>query len=95
MTRIVIKKLSWDEYNKEHIKKHNVSVIEAEYVAKHLIAHKKAKKGRYLLFGRAGSRIITVVVRREKANIYYPVSARDSAKKERRQVYEKEKRHNA
>ena len=30
MTRIVIKKLIWDEWNREHIKKHNVAVDEAE-----------------------------------------------------------------
>ncbi len=91
MTRIVIKELIWDEFNTEHIKKHNVSKKEVEQIAKNIIAHKKAKLGRYLIFGRTESRIISVAVSRRKLGVYYPVMARDSAKKERKIVYEKEK----
>ena len=91
MTRIVVKRLIWDKYNVEHIKKHNVTVEEVEYLAKNILAHKKAEKGRYLIIGRANLRIITVIINRIGAGIYYPVTARDAAKKERRRVYEKEK----
>ena len=91
MTRIVIKKLIWDEHNVEHIKKHNVTVIEVEEIAKSTVTHKKAKKGKYLIIGRAGSRILSVVIGRQGLGIYYPVTARDSDKKERRFLYEKEK----
>lgn len=92
MTRIVIKKLIWDEYNLEHIKKHDVEAAEIEHVARNITGHSKGKKGRYLIFGRIGTRIITIVVRRKEAGIYYPVTARDSAKKERRKVYDKEEK---
>lgn len=89
MTRIVIKKLIWDEYNTEHIKKHNVTVSEVEDLVKSAFIHEKAKQGRYLMIGRVGSRILTVVITRKGVGIYRPVTARDSAKKERRKLYEK------
>lgn len=91
MTRIVIKKLVWDEYNSIHIKKHNVTVDEVEKIAKNIIVHKKAKKGRYLLTGRVENRILSIAVNRKGSGIYYPVTARDAARKERKSVYEKEK----
>ena len=92
MTRIVVKKLIWDKYNVEHIKKHDVKVQEVEEVAKSTLAHKKAKKGRYLIIGRAGTRILSVVLNRKGLGIYYPVTARDADKDERRILYAKEKK---
>ena len=62
MTRIVVKKLIWDDYNREHIKRHKVSVGEVEEIRKNYLAHKKGKKGRYLMIGRSGSRILSVVI---------------------------------
>lgn len=91
MTRIIVKKLIWDEWNIEHIKKHNVSQNEVEEIAGKIIAHKKAKKGRYLIIGRVGLRILSVAINRKEVGSYYPVTARDSDKKERKIVYEKEK----
>lgn len=91
MTRIVIKELIWNEYNLEHIKKHNVTVVEAEEAVKNFITHKIGKKGRYIATGRSGSRLISVIVRRIETGIYYPVTVRDAAKEERKRVYEKEK----
>lgn len=91
MTRIVIKELVWDAYNIEHIKKHNITVDEVEKVGKNFISHKKGKKGRYLAIGKAGSRLISLVIKRESIGVYYLVTARDSSKKERKEIYEKEK----
>lgn len=91
MTRITVKKLIWDNYNIEHIKKHKVKPDEIEAVAKSIIFHKKAKKGRYLIIGRVGSRILSVIIKRQETGVYYPVTARDSAKQERKKIYEKEK----
>jgi len=92
MTRIIVKKLIWDDVNKEHIKKHNVTVGEVEEIAKHIISHQQTKKGRYLIIGRRGHRMLAVIINRKGTGIYYPVTARDAAKKERRRVYEKEKK---
>lgn len=91
MTRIVVKELVWDEYNVEHIKKHNVSKDEAETAVKNFIGHRKAKKGRYIAIGKSKDRLISLVVEKKGPGIYYVVTARDSDKRERRIVNEKEK----
>lgn len=92
MTNVRIKQLIWDAYNIEHIKKHNVERDEVEVVAKNFIAHKRVKLGRYSIFGRIGLRIITVIIKRVSTGVYYPVTARDVAKKERKLIYEKERK---
>lgn len=90
MTRIVVKELVWDKYNIEHIKRHNVMKEEGENVAKRFIAHKIGKKGRYIAIGRSGARLLSLVLDRKGPGVYYVVTARDSSKKERREIYEKE-----
>lgn len=92
MTRIVVKKLIWDKYNVRHIKKHHVVQDEVEKIVENIITHKKVKLGRYSIFGRVSSRILTVIIKRKGTGIYYPITARDAAKKERRKIYEKEKK---
>lgn len=91
MTRIKIRELVWDDYNREHIKKHRVSTGEVEEIGRNFLTHKKGKKNRYLIIGRSGSRILSVVVNRKGTGIYYPVTARDSDRRERRILYEKER----
>ena len=91
MTRIIVKKLIWDDYNIEHIKKHKVAVSEVENLAKNMAVHKRVKKGRYLMIGRVGTRILSAVISRKGSGVYFPVSARDSDKYERRILYAKEK----
>jgi len=92
MTRIVVRQLIWNEFNLEHIGKHNIKPVEVEEVARNIIAHKRAKQGRYLIIGRSSSRILTVILNRKSLGVYYPVTARDAAKKERKLIYEKEKK---
>ena len=93
MTRIVVRELVWDEINLEHIKKHNVSKDEVEK-AKSFILHWRTHTKRYLIVSRVGLRLVSVVLSREGVGKYYPVTARDSGKNERRRVYEKEKKQN-
>ncbi len=90
MTRIKIKKLIWDDWNLEHLKKHHVTEEEGEDVGKNFIAHKIGKKGRYIAIGRSGTRLLSLVLSRKGPGVYYVVTARDSSKKERREIYEKE-----
>lgn len=90
MTRIKILELVWDTWNIEHIKKHNVSQQEIVKSIENTLYHRRAHSGRYLSVGRAGKRIITVILRRQKLSTYYPVTARDANRKERKDVYEKE-----
>lgn len=92
MTRIVVKSLIWDEWNMVHIQKHSVTQVEIIETVGRLAYHRITYNNRYLLVGRSGNRIITVIVRREKETEYYIVTARDANKKERRRLYEKEKK---
>ncbi len=91
MTRIAIEKLIWNEWSREHIKKHGVTSEETEVAAKNLIVHKRGYKGRYVVTGRTGTRILSLIVVREKAKNYLVITARDADKKEKRSVYAKEK----
>lgn len=88
MTRI--KTIVWNEWNIEHIKKHGVSVSEAEEAAKSFVFHYRTQKGRYLVSGRSGKRILTLIIGRRQTTTYYLVTARDASKKERTKLYEKE-----
>ena len=92
MTRIKIKRLIWDDWNKEHITKHGVTENEAEMVGNSFIYHQRSYNQRYLVVGRVGPRIVSLVLAREGSGQYYVVSARDADKKERRKLYEKEKK---
>lgn len=95
MTRITVKKVTWDKYNIKHIIRHNVTIKEAESALKQAIAHKKGYGGRYIVIGRTDKRILSVIVRREGPNKYFVVTAWDSDKKERRRLYEKENKRNS
>jgi len=90
MTRIIIKEIIFDTWNKEHIKKHGVAEEEVKEASGNLIYHKRTYKGRYLLIGKAGRRLISLVLIRKVEGKYYLITARDSSRKERRKVYEKE-----
>lgn len=91
MTRIHLRSLIWDEWNKEHIKKHNLSTKEVEGAITNIVVHRKGYKSRIILIGRSGKRLISVIVAKEKAKKYYVVTARDADRKEKSLVYEKEK----
>lgn len=95
MTKIKVKKLVWTEWTIEHIKKHNISVEEIIVAVKNLAYHKQTYNNRYLVIGRSGPRIISVVVRRKALTAYLVITARDANKKERRRLYEKEKKQNS
>lgn len=90
MTKIFVKQIIWEDKIIEHIKKHKVSCGEVEGVSRHFLFHKKGHSGKYLLVGRSGSRMLTVVVLRKGVGVYFVITARDSGKKERREAYEKE-----
>lgn len=91
MTRIIVRRLAWNEVNIDHIKKHEVRPQEVEIGVQRLSYHKKSYKNRYILVGRSGKRILSIVVKRQNIGEYFVVTARDADKKERRRLYEKEK----
>lgn len=91
MTRIVVKEIILDAKNLEHIKKHNVAKEEVE-TGKNILYHKMSHSGRYLAVSRVGSRLISLVLKRKDSGKYYLITARDASPKERRKVYEIEKK---
>lgn len=90
MTRIIVKEIIFNAWNKKHIKKHGVTEEEVKEAGGNLIYHKRTYKGRYLLIGRAGRRLISLVLIRQGEGKYYLITARDASQKEKRRVYEKE-----
>ena len=83
MTEIKIEQIVWDEWNVKHINKHNVTQEEVEEVVTTIITHKKGYSGWILLIGR--TRIVSVVVKRDRTGSYYVVTARDADEKEKSQ----------
>jgi|SRR5579884_4342489 len=79
--------LIWDEWNREHIAKHQVVPAEAEDVAAGDPAIRATYKGRFQLIGptRAG-RMLSVVVGPvpNQQDVYYVFSARPAHRSERR-----------
>ncbi len=91
MTRIKIKILIWNDWNLEHFKKHAVTKNEIETAASNIVYHEKAAKSRFKAVGRSGSRILSLIVNRKEKTTYYVVTARDSSKKEKQKLYDKER----
>lgn len=58
MTRIIVKVLLFDEYNLEHIKKHNVSKEEIEAFGGQFLYHRRTHSKRYLAVGRVAREIL-------------------------------------
>jgi len=86
------KKLVWDHWNKDHIKKHSVSIREVEEVYNNHIIQVESYKNRLLILGKTKQdRLLTVVCSHELQDDLYVVSARDMSKKERRIYYEQAK----
>jgi len=77
--------LVWDAWNKDHIKKHGVTVAEAEEAYHYEVGRTDSYDGRQMFFGVTKKRrLITVAVSYKKQRRPYPVSARIMSKKERR-----------
>lgn len=87
-----IKQLIWDEWNIAHIARHQVIPKEVEEVCSSDPVIQTGKKGRLLVYGLTHSgRMVTVVLDPEpEEGIYYPVTARPTAKKEG-EIYRQEK----
>lgn len=91
MTRIKIEQLLWDEFNLNHVVKHNVTKGEIEEAIQKINAHREGYLKRIFLIGRSGKRILSVLVKPKENKKYYIVTARDADKKERKLLYENEK----
>ena len=80
-----IKSLIWDQQNRNHIQKHNVSEVEVEEVCTGIFKQQPTYNERYLIFGKTiKGRLLTIVLTRKKKGAYYIITARDMSVKERR-----------
>ena len=86
---MIIKKLIWDEWNIAHIARHNVESEEVQEVCSGRNLFERGRDGTYQITGQteSGRYLNIVVVPRE--NGFYPVTARDADKKERRRFKKK------
>lgn len=83
-------KLIWDEWNREHIKKHNVNIYEVEEAYELRELTSEGKRNRVEVISKiSNGRMITIFLSFERQLGPYVVSARDSSKKERSIYYEK------
>jgi uncharacterized DUF497 family protein len=88
-----IQRLDWDEWNRNHIIKHNVTVVEVEEVIAGSWYSRETYKSRTLLIGfTASQRMLAIVVGPvpDDPGAYYVFSARPASRKERRQ-YEQQR----
>lgn len=87
MSDIEIRRLRFDEWNREHLARpgHNVSEREArEVVANPDAIVLMSYKDRPLFLGRTrAGRMLVIVLDPEGNGVYYPVSGRPASKKER------------
>ena len=87
MMVVRVKELIWDEYNSDHISKHSVSTIEVEQVCAGRVTALPSHSNRVSVIGKTKTgRMLTIVLARKNASIFYPVTARDTSRKERRWI---------
>lgn len=82
---IKIEYLFWDDWNLEHIKKHNISKDEVEEsLSDENIMALCTYSERLLVLGETKNRFIATILSRKEKNGFYVVTARDMSKKERK-----------
>lgn len=93
---IRVKKLLWDKWNLEHIKKHNVSKDEVKKAGKNILFSVKTYNNRLRTVSRVGKRLISLILSPQaEKGVYYPITARDASKNERKTIYEIEQKKNS
>jgi uncharacterized DUF497 family protein len=84
-----IDRLDWDEWNREHITKHDVTQQEATEVVRSRPLIEEAYKGRYRLIGDTlHGQILVVIVGEnpETHGLFYVFSARPASRRERERL---------
>lgn len=86
---MIVRRLVWDEWNIEHIAKHNVSPEEVEKVcqSKHLL--EKGRSGLYQAIGQTQDGRYLIIILAPRSSSFYPVTARDADDKEKRRFKRK------
>jgi uncharacterized DUF497 family protein len=90
---VKVRKLIWDAGNKAHIARHGVIPDEVEQVCHGNHEEMDGKEGRIIVIGltQEGRMLSAILDPEEEPEVYYPVSARDASRKERRYYREKKR----
>ena len=79
--------LIWDNFNRDHLKKHSVSVKEVEESCQNIIGKFEAKNDRFLLIGKTKKgRVISMIAAVKDSRSIYIVTARDTSKNEKKHI---------
>jgi uncharacterized DUF497 family protein len=88
---LTVRRLVWDEWNVEHIARHEVTPEEVEQVCQGEPMTSETYSDRLRVVGPTdASRMLTVILAPEGKGVYYPVTGRPASRKERR-LYEDSK----
>jgi uncharacterized DUF497 family protein len=84
-----ILELLWDDWNVEHIARHHVTPEEVENLCFNQYWELNAGGGKRALYGQtSGGRYLLVIGVHRGGGLFYPISARDMARTERRRYQE-------
>ncbi len=84
-----INSLIWNSWNTLHLQKHEVTPVEVEEVCRGIYQHQPTYGERVLIIGKTqNNRLLTIILAREENNRYFVVTAHDSSKKERKNLYD-------
>ncbi len=79
--------LIWDDFNRDHLNKHSVSVKEAEEACHNILGKFPAKNDRFLLIGKTKNNlVISMIAAIKGAKSIYIVTARDISKNEKKHI---------
>jgi len=84
---LVVKEIVWDEFNVSHIERHAVTTDEVEEICSGKVEARLGHSDRFMVIGKtAASRILIIVPAQKREGVFYPVTARDVSRKERRWI---------
>lgn len=79
--------LIWDDFNKDHLNKHSVSVNEVREACHNILGKFPAKNDRFLLIGKTkNDRVISMIAAVKGSTSIYIVTARDTSKNEKKYI---------
>ncbi len=86
---MIIRRLIWDEWNIDHIARHNVEPEEAEEVCRSKNLFERGKDGAYQITGQTETGRYLTIILVPRTNSFYLVTARDASDSERRRYTKK------
>lgn len=82
---MIIRKLIWDEWNIDHIARHNVEPEEVEEVCKSKNLFTRGRNGSYKVIGQTDDgRYLAIILSPRPGGRFYPITARSADDKEKR-----------